>query len=53
MSKTTARHAPELGDHVTLVKDATEAFKREIMHAAHELNGPKYAHGIVDTRDLL
>jgi len=24
-----------------------------MMQAAHELNGPKYAHGIVDTRDLL
>lgn len=51
--ETTARYAQELGYHVTLVKDATAAFKREMMHAAHELNGPTYAHSIVDTRALI
>ncbi|WP_219217599.1 isochorismatase family cysteine hydrolase [Variovorax boronicumulans] len=51
--ETTARYAQELGYHVTLVKDATAAFQREMMHAAHELNGPTYAHSIVDTRALL
>lgn len=51
--ETTARYAQELGYHVTLVTDATAAFKREMMHAAHELNGPTYAHSIVDTRALL
>jgi nicotinamidase-related amidase len=51
--ETTARYAQELGYHVTLVKDATAAFKREMMVAAHELNGPTYAHSIVDTRELL
>jgi len=51
--ETTARYAQEMGYHVTLVKDATAAFKREMMVAAHELNGPTYAHAIVDTPALL
>jgi hypothetical protein len=38
---------------VTLVKDATAAFRREMMRAAHELNGPTYPHSIVDTRELV
>ncbi|WP_222946675.1 isochorismatase family protein [Caballeronia sp. EK] len=49
----TARYATELRYHVTLVKDATAAFSSEMMHAAHELNGPTYAHSIVDTRELV
>jgi nicotinamidase-related amidase len=49
----TARYAQELGYHVTLVKDATAAFRREMMQAAHELNGPTFAHSIVDTRELI
>jgi nicotinamidase-related amidase len=51
--ETTARYAQELGYHVTLVKDATAAFNREMMVAAHELNGPTYAHSIVTTSELL
>ena len=51
--ETTARYAQELGYHVTLVKDATAALKREMMVAAHELNGPTYAHSIVSTGELL
>lgn len=51
--ESTARYAMELGYHVTLVKDATAAFTHEHMHAAHELNGPTYAHSIVDTRQLV
>ncbi len=43
----------ELGFHVTLVRDATAAFSKEMMHAAHELNGPTYAHSIMTTRELL
>jgi nicotinamidase-related amidase len=43
----------ELGYHVTLVKDATAAFDREGMHAAHEVNGPRFAHAIVTTEQLL
>jgi len=49
----TARYASELGYHVTLVRDATAAFKPEMMHAAHELNGPTFAHSIVRTEELL
>jgi len=49
----TARYAMELGYHVTLVRDATAAASAEMMHAAHELNGPSYAHSIVTTAELL
>ncbi|MGW1915185.1 isochorismatase family cysteine hydrolase [Streptomyces sp. NPDC002076] len=49
----TARFAMELGYRVTLVRDATAAFKPEMMHAAHELNGPTYAHRITTTEELL
>ena len=51
--ESTARFAMELGYHVTLVRDATAAFKPEMMHAAHELNGPTFAHRITSTEDLL
>jgi nicotinamidase-related amidase len=46
------RFAMELGYHVTLVRDATAAFLPEMMHAAHELNGPTYAHAITVTDEL-
>ena len=49
----TGRYAMELGYHVTLVRDATAAHTRDMMHAAHELNGPAYAHAIVTTKELL
>ena len=49
----TARYAMELGFNVTLVRDATAAFTREMMHAAHVLNGPTYAHAILNTRELI
>jgi nicotinamidase-related amidase len=51
--ESTGRYAMELGYHVTLVRDATAAFSRDMMHAAHELNGPTYAHAIVTTGELL
>jgi nicotinamidase-related amidase len=51
--ESTARFAMELGYHVTLVRDATAAFARELMHAAHELNGPTFAHAIVTTKELI
>ena len=51
--ETTGKFAVELGYHVTLVKDATAAFSVDRMHAAHELNGPTYAHAIVTTKELL
>jgi nicotinamidase-related amidase len=49
----TARYAMELGYHVTLVTDATAAYTRELMHAAHVLSAPTYAHAILDTAALL
>lgn len=49
----TGRFAMELGYHLTLVKDATAAFSAEAMHAAHELNGPTYAHVITTTDALI
>jgi nicotinamidase-related amidase len=51
--ESTARFAMELGYHVTLVTDATAAFSQELMHAAHELNGPTYAHEILTTAELI
>lgn len=49
----TGRFAVELGYHVTLVRDATAAASAAAMHAAHDLNGPAYAHSIVTTAELL
>ena len=45
----TARCGAELGYHVTLVRDATAAFSSDAMHAAHEINGPTFAHAILTT----
>ena len=49
----TARCGAELGYHVTLVRDATAAFSPEAMHAAHQINGPTFAHAILSTDALL
>lgn len=49
----TGRFAMELGYHVTLVSDATAASSQEMMHAAHALNGPTFAHAILTTAELL
>ena len=43
----------ELGYHVTLIKDATAAFSHEGMSAAHEVNGPTFAHAILTTEGLM
>ncbi|MET8641227.1 isochorismatase family cysteine hydrolase [Streptomyces sp. NPDC004675] len=51
--ESTARFAMELGYHVTLVRDATAAYRPEMMQAAHELNGPTFAHAILGTRELV
>ncbi|MGV9349959.1 isochorismatase family cysteine hydrolase [Streptomyces spiralis] len=51
--ESTGRFAMELGCHVTLVRDATAAFKPEMMHSAHELNGPTFAHSITTTQELV
>ncbi len=34
-------------------KDSTAAFSKERMHAAHELNGPNFAHAILTTAELV
>ena len=49
----TARSGAEFGYHVTLVRDATAAFSSEAMHAAHEINGPTYAHAILTTDEVI
>jgi nicotinamidase-related amidase len=49
----TSRGAAERGYHVTLVRDATAAFKPEMMQAALEFNGPTYANAILATSELL
>jgi nicotinamidase-related amidase len=49
----TARYGAELGYHVTLVRDATAAFSSEAMHAAHEINGPAFAHAILATDAII
>jgi len=51
--ESTCRFAMELGYHVTLVKDATAAYTQEMMHAAHVLNGPTYAHALLTTSELI
>jgi nicotinamidase-related amidase len=51
--ESTGRFGMELGYHVTLVKDATAAFSKEAMHAAHAINGPTYAHALLTTEELL
>jgi nicotinamidase-related amidase len=51
--ESTSRFAMELGYHVTLVRDATAAFNPDMMRAAHELNGPTFAHAILKTSELI
>ncbi len=51
--ESTARYAMELGYHVTLVRDATAAFTREMMRAAHDLNGPTFAHRIITATEVV
>jgi nicotinamidase-related amidase len=51
--ESTGRFAMELDYHVTLVTDATAAVSQEMMHAAHKLNGPTYAHEILTTAELI
>jgi nicotinamidase-related amidase len=51
--ETTGRFASELGYHVTLVRDATAAGSAEAMHAAHEINGPTFAHAILTSQEVV
>jgi len=49
----TVRYAVELGYEVTVVKDATSDYSDEEMHAALEVNIPKYAGAIVTTDQIV
>lgn len=51
--ESTGRYGMELGYHVTLVNDATAAFSQEAMYAAHQINGPTFAHAILTTNELV
>jgi len=35
------------------VKDATAAFSTDAVHAAHDINGPTFAHAILTTEELV
>jgi nicotinamidase-related amidase len=49
----TARHAVELGYHVTMVKDACGAFRWEEWVATMEVNALTFAHAILTTDEAL
>jgi nicotinamidase-related amidase len=49
----TVRFAAELGYGVTVVKDATADYSDEEMHAALEINIPRYASAIVTTNEIV
>jgi nicotinamidase-related amidase len=51
--ESTVRFAAELGYEVTVVRDATASFSDDDMHAALDINLPKYASAIVSTREAL
>lgn len=51
--ESTGRFAMELGYHVVLVRDATAALSQDAMHAAHDINGPTFAHAIVKSAELI
>jgi len=51
--ETSARYAAELGYHVTLVRDATAAMSADAMHAAHNVNGPTFAHAILTAAEVV
>jgi ureidoacrylate peracid hydrolase len=49
----TARFAVELGYDVTVVSDATASFTQAEMHAALDINLPRYASAIASTSEML
>ena len=51
--ESTGRYAMELGYHVTLVRGATAAWTQEMVHVAHDVNGPTYAHAIVTHDEIV
>jgi nicotinamidase-related amidase len=51
--ESTVRFAVELGYEVTMVRDATADYSDEQMHAALEVNIPRYASAIVTAREAV
>jgi ureidoacrylate peracid hydrolase len=51
--ESTVRFAVELGYEVTMVRDATADYSDEQMHAALDVNIPRYASAIVTTREAV
>lgn len=51
--ESTVRFAVELGYEVTMVRDATADYSDEQMHAALELNIPRYASAVVTAREAV
>jgi ureidoacrylate peracid hydrolase len=49
----TVRYGAELGYEVTVIKDATASYSDKEMHAALEVNIPKYATAIVSTDEIV
>ena len=49
----TVRYAAELGYQVTMVKDATADYSDDEMHAALDINIPKYATAVVTADEVV
>ena len=49
----TVRFGAELGNEVTMVKDATADYSHEEMHAALDVNIPNYASALVTTKEAV
>jgi len=49
----TVRFAAELGYEVTMVRDATASRSDEEMHAALDINIPRYANAVVSTEEIV
>ena len=49
----TGRYALELGYSVTLVRDATAAFSKELLHAVTELTAPFWAEAVLPAADVI
>ncbi len=49
----TVRFAAELGYEVTMVQDATASRSEEEMHAALNINIPRYANAVVTTEEIV
>ena len=49
----TVRFAAELGYGVTVVRDATADYSDKEMHAALDVNIPRYATGIVTAQEIV